>query len=156
MKEKLQPALFGGLLTGLLSAIPIVSAANICCCLWGVVGGLLAGYLYIKKSPLPVKTGESAQVGLFAGVIGGLIYILIGLPLSLIFRQSVNEMMISFASRLDPLQAAAIRQQVESQSFGEALVLTTLIMLLGAILLAAFCTVGSLIAVPLFEKHRPD
>ena len=30
---KLQPALFGGLFIGVLSALPLVSVGN-CCCLW--------------------------------------------------------------------------------------------------------------------------
>lgn len=71
MNEKLRPALFGGLLAGVLSALPIIGAANICCCLWAVVGGLLAGYLYINNSPQPIRTGDGALVGLFAGAIGG-------------------------------------------------------------------------------------
>jgi len=43
--SKLQPALLGGTFLGILSALPIVSAANLCCCLWVVAGGVLAAYL---------------------------------------------------------------------------------------------------------------
>src|SRR5688572_10869436 len=39
MDNKFKPALIGGLVTGILSVIPFVSAANLCCCLWAIVGG---------------------------------------------------------------------------------------------------------------------
>lgn len=155
MNEKLRPALFGGLLAGVLSALPIIGAANICCCLWAVVGGLLAGYLYINNSPQPIRTGDGALVGLFAGAIGGLIYVVLGIPLSIIFSQGLNQALIGFMSQVDPAQADLLRTQLENQSFGQVLMLTTLGALVGAIFLAAFCTVGGLIAVPLFGKRRP-
>jgi len=41
--NKLKPAVLGGLVVGILSAIPFV---NYCCCLWAIGGGLLAGMLY--------------------------------------------------------------------------------------------------------------
>ena len=41
---RLQPALYGGLVIGVLSALPIVNAGNCCCCLW-VVAGRHAGRL---------------------------------------------------------------------------------------------------------------
>ena len=34
-----QPALIGGVVMGVLSALPIVSGGNLCCCLWVVSGG---------------------------------------------------------------------------------------------------------------------
>ena len=41
MPSKLQPALLGGLLIGVLSALPFVSVLNGCCCLWVILGGVL-------------------------------------------------------------------------------------------------------------------
>jgi hypothetical protein len=42
MNDKLKPAIIGGVVLGLLSVIPFVNFANACCCLWAIVGGLLA------------------------------------------------------------------------------------------------------------------
>ena len=52
--QKHQPALLGGLFIGVLSVLPIVSAAN-CCCLWVIVGGVLVVYLQQQKKPTPVE-----------------------------------------------------------------------------------------------------
>jgi hypothetical protein len=42
MQERLQPALWGGVFIGVLSALPLVNLGNCCCCLWVLVGGGLA------------------------------------------------------------------------------------------------------------------
>ena len=52
-----QPALAGGLVMGVLSALPLISALNACCCLWVVSGGLVAAYVYLllsKRNPKSV------------------------------------------------------------------------------------------------------
>ena len=46
MGQKLQPAVLGGLLIGVLSALPFVS---MCCCLWVIAGGVLTTYLLQER-----------------------------------------------------------------------------------------------------------
>jgi len=84
MGPKLQPALLGGLLIGVLSALPFVSVLNGCCCLWVIVGGLLTTYLLQDRSPLPVTAGDAAIAGLLAGAIGALVAALVGGALMLV------------------------------------------------------------------------
>jgi hypothetical protein len=81
MGSKLQPAILGGLLIGVLSSLPYVSAFNGCCCLWVLAGGVLTTYLLQERSPLPVTAGEAALSGLLAGVIGAIIASVIGATL---------------------------------------------------------------------------
>jgi hypothetical protein len=77
--NKFKPALLGGLIVGLLSAIPIL---NYCCCVWAIGGGGLASYLYIKSSPTRVNTGDGAMLGGLAGLIGAVLYLIVGVPIS--------------------------------------------------------------------------
>ena len=49
-----QPALIGGLVMGVLSALPIISAGNVCCCLWVVSGGAIAAYLFQQERAAPI------------------------------------------------------------------------------------------------------
>ena len=70
MASKLQPALLGGLLIGVLSALPFVGT---CCCLWVIAGGVLTTYLLQERSSLPVTAGEASVAGLLAGVIGAFV-----------------------------------------------------------------------------------
>ncbi len=72
--SKHQPALLGGLFIGVLSSLPVVSAANLCCCLWVVAGGVLVVYLQQQNTPGPVATGDAALGGVMAGAIGGVLF----------------------------------------------------------------------------------
>src|SRR5438477_7824653 len=85
MDNKMKPAIIGGIVVGVLSAIPFVNIVNLCCCFWALLGGAIATNLYVKASPTPVKPGDGAVLGLMAGVVGALIYIVIGIPLGFLF-----------------------------------------------------------------------
>ena len=67
MSTKLQPALLAGLVLGVLSSLPIVSAGNCCCGLWFVTAGVLAAWLMQQNQPFPIALGDGALVGLLDG-----------------------------------------------------------------------------------------
>jgi Family of unknown function (DUF5518) len=137
--NKLKPALLGGLITGILSVIPFVSS---CCCIWAAVGGLLAGFMYIKSSPVPVSTGDGAMVGALTGVVGSVIYLIIGLPLALVMGTGAQ------------IEEAFRRSGVEFPLTGIAAVILSA--LLVCVLLLLFGIIGGLIAVPIFGKRKGD
>src|SRR5262249_57366653 len=84
--SKLPPALVGGLILGILSAIPFVNLGNACCCLWVLIGGIVAAKMLINQSPvLPVGAGDGAAVGALAGAIGAAADLVLGGPLALPF-----------------------------------------------------------------------
>ena len=136
MNDKLKPALLGGLIVGILSAIPFI---NYCCCIWSIGGGALAAYLYIKGSPVPVKTGDGAVVGGLAGVFGGILYLIIGLPIALLFGMAA-------------IQEQLTRSGVELPISGFLFALVAGIFV--AVILAVLATVGGLIGVAIFEKRK--
>ena len=68
-----QPALIGGVVMGVLSALPIITAGNVCCCLWVVSGGVVAAYLLQQNQTTPITPGDGALVGLLAGLVGALV-----------------------------------------------------------------------------------
>jgi hypothetical protein len=82
--DYLRPALIGGVTMGVLSALPVVSAGNLCCCLWVVAGGLLAAYLLQQDRPARITPGDGAIVGLLAGVIGAVVQLLLSIPIGLL------------------------------------------------------------------------
>lgn len=138
MNNKLKPALLGGLIVGLLSAIPIL---NYCCCIWAIAGGGLAGFLYIKNSPTPVPTGDGAIVGALSGVVGGLIYLVIGLPILLLV--GTGEM-----------EAQLRRSGIEMPMSGTLLLVVSA--LIAAVCLLVLATLGGLLSIPIFEKRKAD
>ena len=136
MNNKLKPALLGGLIVGVLSAIPLI---NYCCCIWTLGGGVLAAYLYIKSSPTPVKIGDGAMVGGLAGVVGGVIYFLLSLPINILF---------GMAAMQEQLSRSGVRLPFSG------LVLVILTSIVGAIILAVLTALGGIIGVAIFEKRK--
>jgi uncharacterized protein YqgC (DUF456 family) len=94
--SKLQPALIGGLVTGVLSALPFIGAFNACCCLWVVAGGVTAAYLLQDREPNSIQVGDGAIVGLMAGVIGAFVYLILSIPITLLMAP----MMGAFTDRI--------------------------------------------------------
>ena len=80
--SRTQPALIGGLIAGVLSALPFVSAGNLCCCLWVVSGGAAAAYVLQQNQPAAITPGDGAVVGLFAGVIGAFVWLVFSIPIT--------------------------------------------------------------------------
>src|SRR5215216_2764128 len=136
--NKLKPALLGGLIVGVLSAIPLV---NYCCCIWGIGGGVLAGFLYIKSSPIPVKVGEGAVIGVLTGIVGAVLYFIIGVPIAYF---------ISGASLEQTLRGAGL--QLPAGISG--LMIFVLSGLIGGAALFVLSVIGGLISVPIFEKRK--
>lgn len=159
MNNKLRPALIGGVVIGLLSGIPYVNLGNIICCMWIVGGGVLASYLYIKKSPQPVNIGEGALLGAMAGVIGTVVTLIVGIPLTILTGYPEQRMLVDFMERFDPQQAEVYRQRIEevmsqpltTQVFSSVFSIGTFIALAITVL---FALIGGLLAVPLFEKRK--
>src|SRR5689334_11896150 len=89
---KLLPALLGGLFIGVLSSLPLISSANLCCCLWVICGGALAALLMQQNTPRPVTNGEGAIVGLLAGLFGVVVWLVLTLAVQLVFSRSMFDM----------------------------------------------------------------
>ena len=81
MDNKMKAALVGGGVAGLLCIIPLVGN---CCFLWALLGGFLAVFIYLKGAPGLLAPGDGAKLGLRAGVVGAIIYLVIALPMWLI------------------------------------------------------------------------
>lgn len=84
------PALIGGVFAGILSGIPFI---NCLCCLWIIVGGIMAAYFLTKNSPAPLSASDGAIVGVFAGIIGAVVEFLISIPLNPINEAIYRDMM---------------------------------------------------------------
>ena len=153
MNDKLKPALIGGVVLGLLSAIPFVNWVNICCCLWAILGGMLASYLYIKNSPKPANAGDGAVLGVLAGLVGGIVSFVLGVPIQMLAGAAINGILIGFVEGMNPSQAEMLRQQMLA---GQTIAGAIINGLVSAVFLFIFSIIGGLIGVPIFEKRKGD
>ena len=142
MNNKLKPALLGGLIVGFLSAIhSLIPFISMCCCIWSIIGGVLAAFLYIKGSSVPVKLGDGAIVGALAGLVGGIIFVVLYLPISLMWGMAA-------------MQEGLNRSGVEIPFSGTILVI--IMSLVGAVVLVLLSTLGGVIGTAIFEKRKGD
>lgn len=150
--------LVGGLIVGVLSVIPLVSAGNLCCCLWAWVGGAVAAKILIGNSPNPVTIAEGAKIGALAGGLGAFIRVFIGLPVELVTLPWQLRLAEKFANdsgnaRLQEFLKPVL-EQLQTQSVGEQIIGMLPGTLIGGIVLLGFTVLGAIVGVKLFEKRQ--
>jgi hypothetical protein len=150
-KTRLQPALYGGLVIGVLSALPIVSAGNCCCCLWVIAGGALATYLYQQNSPYQVTASDGALLGLLAGLIGGVVAAILQIPLHAMtagFQQQILDRILSSNPDIPPEARDALQRFGGAGAAG----LSILFSLINIVICTVFGLLGGLLGVAIFKK----
>ncbi len=145
MNDKIKPALMGGGALGLLLVITVLISSFVpfigCCnCLWPIAAGVLATMFYVKGSPTPATVVDGAIIGALAGVIGGLIYLVIGLPLSYL---------------INGVDAMDAQMRQFNPNFPIAgVVLLFVGGIIGFVIFVVLSTLGGVIGVPIFEKRK--
>ena len=154
--KNFQPALYGGLFIGILSALPIINLGNVCCCMWVIGGGVITAYLMQQASPVAITVGDGALGGLMAGVVGAVVDMVVSIPVNLLWG---------------PMQAQMLRRVLESSPevkdampqffrpegaaaagiFLAAIVGLVFMLLIGVI----FGTVGGMIGAAIFNRGKP-
>jgi hypothetical protein len=154
---KLQPALYGGVFIGVLSALPFVNFANACCCLWVIIGGAIAAYVMQQNYPLPITVADGALVGLLAGVFGGIVGPLLSIPLDLAFGDVQREMFRSLLEGIPnlPPDAKEALDQMESPGAAERAFGLIFSLVVGVIAGAIFGMLGGVLGAALFRKDQP-
>lgn len=156
MGERLQPAFWGGLFIGVLSALPIVQVGNCCCCLWIVTGGVLAAYLRQQQTPYAIQASEGALVGLMAGIIGAVLTVIISIPMHAITGPMQQNMMEWVLSR-NPDMPAEFRDAIQRASGDAALNPLSLALSIVYYLVVGvvFGMLGGLLGAAVFKKNAP-
>jgi hypothetical protein len=140
---------------GLGSVVPGISYGNLCCCGWAIVGGALAAYLLIRRSRvLPITSGDGASAGALAGVVGSLINLVIGVPLSLLqWNNVVSQVEQRAEIASDPASREAVKQ-VASIMQGHPVLIALGVWLVFAIVAVGAAALGGVIGVAIFEKRK--
>jgi hypothetical protein len=156
-----QPALIGGVVMGVLSALPIVAAGNLCCCLWVVSGGAIAAYLLQQNSSAPITPGDGALVGLLAGLIGAVVQFAISIPINIMVAPMEREMLrrvIDMAGSMPPEMRDAIDRYSNADArFGLGIMIVRRVIGLMVWLCVGgvFSTIGGIIGALIFKKDMP-
>jgi hypothetical protein len=134
-----------------LSALPLVSAGNLCCCLWVVTGGVVAAYLLQQNQATPVTAGDGALVGLLAGLVGAVVYLILSIPITILvapLERALMERVMENARNM-PVE---VRDYMGTVGSGVRIVAGFLMMLVAG---AVFSTIGGLIGAAIFVRRPP-
>ena len=155
-----QPAVIGGVIMGVLSALPIVSAGNVCCCLWVVSGGVIAAYLVQQNQSLPITPADGALVGLLAGLVGAAVRFVVSIPIDFLmapFEQAMLQRVLDVGTLPPEFRDVVERYSGRDREVSLALQVVGRIvglmfwMFVGAV----FSTIGGLIGAMIFRKDTP-
>jgi hypothetical protein len=148
----LKPALLGGLVMGVLSALPGVSLGNCCCCAWLVTGGVIAAYLLQSNTPQPITMGDGALVGLLAGLFGAIVNMIVSVPMNMLTGPFQRQLVQRLADA-QPDLPENVRQMVDNMSIGAVSVIGTVMAFFMMLILGAvFSSIGGLLGAFFFKK----
>jgi hypothetical protein len=146
---------------GVLSALPVVAAGNLCCCMWVVAGGAIAAYLLQQNQSTPITPGDGALVGLLAGLVGAFVQFLVAIPVSIMvapFERDMLQRVLEMAGTMPPEMRDAIeRYSGRNGEFGFGLLILSRVVALvfGLFVGAVFSTTGGVIGAMIFKKSTP-
>jgi hypothetical protein len=144
---------------GVLSALPFISAGNICCCLWVIVGGVVAAYLLQQNQTTPITPGDGALVGLFAGLIGAVVASVLSIPINMMMAPIGRALTDRLREMPDVPPFLQPLLEATSQQAGAAIGLRIAFWFLGLffylLLGAIFSTIGGVLGALVFKKNQP-
>jgi hypothetical protein len=153
-----QPAVIGGVIMGVLSALPLVSAGNLCCCLWVICGGVIAAYLVQQNQSGPITPADGALVGLLAGLIGALVRSIVKVPLDFLmapFEQAMLQRILD-AGTLPPEWRDVLEgYSSRGREFAFQIVGRILGLMFWMFIGGIFSALGGLIGAMIFRKDTP-
>ncbi len=153
--KNLQPALWGGLFIGVLSALPIVSIGNLCCCMWVIGGGVITAYLMQQASPVALTVGDGAVGGLMAGVIGAVVDLVLSIPVRLLTGPMMEQMLRRWLDT-SPEFRDAMPGLVRPGAAGAGIALAAIagfVMML--VIGVVFGTIGGMLGAAIFNRGKP-
>ena len=149
MPEKpsmLMPALYGGIIMGVISSIPVLSLVNCLCCAGVMFGGFMAVFFYKKElmpGMAPLTSSDGLQLGALAGVFGGIVGALLTLVMLKVVGnvngQMIMNMLEGFRESIpsenwDQMQTDILAEEVSALKLILGLVIDVIFGLLGGLI----------------------
>jgi hypothetical protein len=151
--SKLIPALYGGIVIGLVSSIPYLNFVNCLCCAGVLLGGFLSVFFYTRDltpDMPPLSSGDALQLGALAGVFGAVISsVVFTVVFELIGGSELMYEMETYSDQLPPEMFELMQNLVES-----GVVFFVIMMAASIIIDTLFGLLGGLIGYAVF-KPKP-
>jgi hypothetical protein len=144
---------------GVLSALPIISAGNACCCLWVVSGGVIAAYLFQQGRTAPITPADGALVGLLAGLIGALVQVVVKIPIDILvspMEQAIVQRVLDMDTLPPEMRDMLGRYGRGGAAGATFFVISRIVGLMFWVFVGGlFSTLGGLLGALIFKKQTP-
>lgn len=157
--DKIIPALYGGVIIGVISAVPFLSIINCLCCAGVLLGGFLAVYFYknnFTPDTMPYTTGDCMLVGVIAGVFGAIIDTILSATFMMLFGNVAQEFILEILRNMDLQLPEEAWDAIEEAFSGE---FTAFVLFMGLvfnlIFFSIFGLLGGLIGYSVY-KPKPQ
>lgn len=149
--DKLSPALIGGAVIGIISAIPIINFINCFCCAGVIIGGIIAVRQYHKNlRGLELTSAEGVTIGLMAGASGALISTIITSMITGGIKHQIDKI-LEYSSEMPPEVEDAL---LRIQEMGGELFFVIIGLVFSLIIYSIFGIIGGLIGVSIVKKKQ--
>lgn len=155
--NKLMPALYGGIVAGVISGLPFINIINCFCCAGVMLGGLLAVFFYKKDLPpdtSPLTSSDGIQLGVLSGVFTAIISTILGAIIFFSAGNVTGEALYNFmveSGIMDQLPPETLEQMEEGLMSAE---ISPLSVVMSFIIDPLFGLLGGLIGYALFKPKQ--
>ena len=155
--DKFVPAMYGGIIMGVLSATPFLSIVNCLCCAGIMFGGFMSVYFYKKALTDEMEVLTSADgmgLGAFSGLFGAVVSTILSGLFFLMFGNVVNQVIMDMMQsrgildQMPPEARAQIEQGLIEQGF------SLIGVVISFIICPLFGLLGGLIGYAVFRKRE--
>ncbi len=156
--DKIIPALYGGIIIAIISAIPGLNLINCLCCAGVMLGGLMAVYFYknnLRADQAPLESSDGVQLGLLSGVFGAVISTILSVIIQLLLGNVAAEMLYGMIDKLGNVPPEIIGKFQEKMDEGITVGSIFLSFFVTLIIYPVFGLFGGLIGYSTFKRRQP-
>jgi hypothetical protein len=158
--DKFIPSMYGGVIIGVISAVPFLNLLNCFCCAGIMFGGFLAIFFYknnFTPDTPPFTAGDCMTVGVFAGLVGAVVAVFLESILNVIFGNVFGRFVLEQLQNMNLNIPEESRDAIEEALQGGLTVGKLFLSLItGLILNSIFGMLGGLIGYNVYKPKTPQ
>jgi len=154
--DKLIPAIYGGIIMGIISAVPFLNFLNCLCCAGVMLGGFLAVVFYknnFTPDTPPYTSGDCVAVGALSGVFGAIVGTLLSFMFLKMFGNLLGEYIVNLLQGFN-IPEEALQAIEESLKESASMLFVFIRFFSNLVIDVIFGLLGGLIGYSLFKPKQ--
>ena len=153
--DKFLPALYGGIIMGVISGVPLLGIVNCLCCAGIMFGGFMSVYFYKKQLTAemdPMTSSDAMGLGAFSGIFGAIVAIILSGLFILLMGNVTGEIVKKILESTNALNNMPPEARDQMEQSLEQTGLSIISVVANFIMHILFGFLGGLIGYAVFKK----